>query len=645
MSSAFATSTANNLEVVLVVIYYRRIRHFQTVGHSSDGRWNPVTELRRKSDTHAPHSTEARLAQNRHISYSEALKSIYDRREAFSNANPFSARVIGQGTAFTYRQGILCVLDANTIRISNVHASSGSHEIEISSLITSIAESSSRSSSSPTTSYPAISLLYYSDGILAVHCECKGRLNHGRVFAISTALGIHQSKRVIREIHLESSYKLFVRHTPDYLYYGTFTATGSHGHREWEIRGVSLSSKHPLPACLIPLQLEKFFGTDMGSTVAFHIHNGYFHAVSNQTSFDVEELDWTSFYHCIRFPLALPVKQELKSNARVYRRQHAEGPIHDSWTDLSIQIDEVTDNPVIVESRREWQNGSSHQLRTFYMTPFNPIPDSSSGTTTPSGVRTAPALPMDDPLSELVDSSNCPNYAPKKLRETWEFHAEFQPDGENDRSFILARTKFRAYNLSCSSFLDLVEDEKCCTNSTTGPCLRIRIGSRRVAPQDWTPINLSSGPSSLSSSSTKAKLANALSVVENSTVYRHSKIKMWPPPASKCACSKRLHGIINPELPCSTDGRNKIVAGIVDERSLVYMVRTAKAYGKAEEEAPGLIIVVNFSRNVLSTAAGRSGIEGHEKVDSSIMDIDEADDVEKEKSWQWSTACQKGQCR
>ena len=228
-----------------------------------------------------------------------------------------------------------------------------------------------------------------------------------------------------------------------------------------------------------------------------------------------------------------------------------------------------------------------------------------------------PLLPPNDVYTDLLESSNRPNYAPPRRRCTWEFHPEFPPNSDiTSRSFILARTKFRAYNLPCSSFLDLVEDEKCCNDYTTGPCLRIRIGSRRVAPEDW--VSLDAPPSN-------GARANSPSIVENDTIYRHSKIRMWPPPPSKCACATRLHGILNPEL-----GRRgtRTVTGVVDERSLVYMVKAATASATTEEKEKGAIILINFARDLPETSATPAlGVE------KDVQNV-----------WHWTTDCRKGQC-
>ena len=77
------------------------------------------------------------------------------------------------------------------------------------------------------------------------------------------------------------------------------------------------------------------------------------------------------FYYYIRFYLKQPFKNALEINARIYRRQHAEDPINDSWTNLSLQVDESTNHLVIVESRREWLDGASKQYGTFYTQNIN----------------------------------------------------------------------------------------------------------------------------------------------------------------------------------------------------------------------------------------------------------------------------------
>ncbi|KAF1962210.1 hypothetical protein CC80DRAFT_542530 [Byssothecium circinans] len=564
----------------------------------------------------------ARSLQDEQASYCEALKALYERRHALSNALPFSAHVVGQGQGFCYRQGVLCILEGSIIRVSDGRVSSEALEIELCSYISAAPEASS-SSSSVTDEY-SFTLLQYSDEIITVLCERKSRPNNGRILAISTKQ--EDCNRLIRKVALESSYKLFSRHTADWLYYGTYSAVSSNGHHEWEIQGVSLTTGR----LISPFSLEGFFGTDIGSTIAFGIHEGFFYAVSNQTSFEVEEIDWTSFYHCISFPLSQPFGKNIEINKKVYRRQHKEGPIHDSWTELTLQFDDRTNKPIIVESRREWIGSSSKQLRTFYMTEFV------SKATEPAEGSPRAELPENDILTSTLDSSSKPNFSRDEPRYNPSFHPEVQLGSRPARSFILARTKLKAYDLSSNTFVDLVEDDRCCPNSSTGPCLRLRVGSRRPAPLDWEPPSSSSPYSNRTY--TPSIHPKDYQTGTGDTLYRHSAIRMWPPPADTCTCSKRLHNILNPALPSACgDGMSSMgtrsVTGILDDRALVYMLKSGRGYA-GEEGGLGVVVMVRFDREITSGKA----------KDTIPLDGEGAKGG-SELHWEWKPrACKSGTC-
>lgn len=528
---------------------------------------------------HCSHTEEAHLARSKQITYKEALTTIYDRRHALSNALPFSARVLGHGDSFLFRQGVLCVLAEGTVQVTEVHSTYNPIRLDFSNILHNISPAE-----------VSIELMNYSDHVLAVRIGKTSRSNYSRIYAISTDRNKPDSERILGMVELQEYSKTFVRHTARYLYYGTHTGWGNDGHHKWEIRGVSLDDRYPLPQCA-RLLLEDFHGTDIGSTVAFEIYNDQFHAVSNQGTYEVEEVDWTSFYHCVRFPIDSPVPAALERDARVYRRQHAEGPIHDSWTDLTLQLDERTNETIIVESRREWLQASSRQSRTFYTSLFqaSPVPPPSSSSQ--ADPTRGSILPEDDLFVALLDSSNNPNYMHTPPQYSCNRHPEFSKDATAQRSFILARTKFRAYNYSASTFLDLVEDEQCC-NNITAPCLRLRIGSRRIAP---------SSPDTRATSMALAKSPqNPTTAFEDSTQYRHPPVRMWPPPHTACPCAARLHSILNPSL---APGPRR-VTGILDERCLVYMVQPGRGHGS--RAGKGTVVCVDFSRGV---SAGEEGTQ------------------------------------
>ncbi|CAO2651985.1 Nn.00g002680.m01.CDS01 [Neocucurbitaria sp. VM-36] len=583
----------------------------------------PATcSAKRKHTLSTNYRKEARSARAEDITYRQALEAIHDRRHAFSHAYPFSARVLGQGNAFLYRQGILCMLEGDTVRISDVHATSDTIQLDLTAIIAPILESAFVSPG-----YFKVALLHYSDGILAVHAFGEGQANIDHIFAISTATHQPNAGRVIRAFHLESSSKLFVRHNAHYLYYGTHTGIGDDGHHKWEIDGISLHKNFPMPTRERPLLLENFHGTDIGSTIAFEMHNDYFYAVSNQGTFEVEEIDYTSFYHWVRFPVDQPLPEFVEKNERLYRRQHRQGPIHDSWTDLSLQLDERTNKTVIVESRREWAQASSRQSRTFYVTHLKSEEASSPSASSPTAEPSDGLLLPDDILASLVDSSNNPNYMHTPPQYSWSQHPEFSKHEVSPRSFILARTKFRAYNYSCTSFLDLVEDERCCNDPTKPPCLRLRIGSRREAPLDLPPSNPKG----------KERFDEMEPTFVDKTPYQHSPIRMWPPPASRCPCSKRLHDILSPPLP-SGSSHSISVNGVLDSRSLVYMVKPGRSYGSSDDNLMGTIVLVDFSRPIISPGTGSVASTLMSRSDSKM------EDEFKPSSWEWMPGLEK-RCR
>lgn len=464
-----------------------------------------------------------------------------------------------------------------------------------------------------------ISLMYYSDHVLAIYVESESRPNAGYIFALRIGGQVSDSSRVLAAFHVTASSKVFVRNNARYLYYGTHTGIGDDGHHKWEVSGVSLDDKFPLPDTGRPLLFENFHGTDIGSTIAFEIYNDYFYAVSNQGTFEVEEVDWTSFYHCIRFPLDKPIMKEMLKDERVYRRQHAQGPIHDSWTDLTLQISERTNEVMILESRREWAQASSRQSRTFYTSKFHVKSKHTSkeSSSTEDDADTV-LLPENDLFVDLLDSSNKPNWMPTPPQCSSSHHPEFTKTEASPRSFILAKTKFRAYNHSCTSFLDLVEDERCCNDPSKPGCLRLRVGSRHSTSLNISPLDVKG----------KGRADDTAPTFNDHVSYRNSPIRMWPPPASRCPCSKRLHDIMNPPLALGPS-HARSVTGVLDDRTLVYMVKAGRSYGASDDSALGTIVVVDFTRPYSSTPS---------RVDNN----DEA-------HWQWTTGqlrrCRSGTCR
>lgn len=258
----------------------------------------------------------------------------------------------------------------------------------------------------------------------------------------------------------------------------------------------------------LQLQLKNLPGSHVGSEIDFRIHQQFFYAVSN-CEFDLAEIDWTSFYHCLRFPIDQPDTSMIQRNDRLYRRQHDEGVIQDGWIKLNFQVDEATDELMIVEARDEFRpeyqpNGPRH-ARTWYTTKidFDQLPDALG--------------PENDPFYPLRDDKS--NYAPRQDRYAWQMHFEnLHPEYQSTLA-QLKYTKYMAYNLNTQSFLDLVLSTNC---QFDGSCLQLRAGRRR--------LQLFSTPADF---------------VMDSSIFHYNHIRNWPPPAWESELAETAHSVMS----------------------------------------------------------------------------------------------------
>jgi hypothetical protein len=335
------------------------------------------------------------------------------------------------------------------------------------------------------------SLLSYSDDILVCLCQVKELDNEVSAWLVITDLSAGEDRNQVRHpvVPLQSINKLFVRHNRSHLVYGIHSLD-EEGSREWCFTTISLTSYGELEPKIRP---KKFTGSKIDSTVTFRVYRGHFYAVSSQRL--LEGLDYTSCYHCVRYPLECPSEDTMETRKRVWRRQHTEGPINDLWSDLTLRVDEKTGDLLIVEARREWISGGSSSQRTFYTKPLSPefnspmtsFPDTPSTVSIDSSSESSPQL---QPLGEslpFVDYttylSNKENYQNKFDRRRLPRHVHKGDKTDTPKCFTISDTKLRAYNPGANAWLDLVND-KYPDPQTHLPHqrLRIRVGARRLLP-------------------------------------------------------------------------------------------------------------------------------------------------------------------
>lgn len=505
--------------------------------------------------------------------------------------------MLGFGDSFVYNEGILCYLLQDYIRVLNVYKTSKVEQVlNIGEILR-----RARFRFAPGTQGPIqLSLLHYSRGVLACLCEV---LDHPGAFLFALDITCHETWKtpILFFRSILATHNLFVRHNGLYLYYGTLSVPTPEGHFEWLLHGMNLRTGQLVDTAI---HLKHFLGSEIGQSVCFEIYGNHLYAVSNQNSLVAEEVDWTSFYCCLRISLDDGKKTPIK---RIWRRQHREGPINDSWTDLSLRMDRETGDLVIMECRREWQDGGSENFRTYYRQHLDCFNDKGEQNEQPAGPI---QLPPNEPLTSTLGPNDKPNYEPAKKRVRRHYHPEYsrEDDPSNRRDFILAKTKYHTYNLFTSSFLDIVSDpQERSTLAATPDRLRLRIGSRkRKSPIDENGDEGEKGmlyrPEYIKDGTENTPLEMSDERFESRGIY------LWPPPD---APEELL------QLLCPTNKAGRVDA-ISDERTLIYSTESAAPNGAGRP-----IILVNFDPSIRFKGLKRLGPQTiPAKKDDTPVEID-----------------------
>ena len=394
------------------------------------------------------------------------------------------------------------------------------------------------------------------------------------------------------------------RNNSEYFCVGYPTGSSADGrHHEWIWKTWSLVKPYKR---LPDLQITELAVTDLGQSLVFEIFDGFLYAVSTQTH-EVEEPEWISYYHCFRFPLNNPRPDKLERD-KIWRRQHREGPINDLWADLKLYRDEATGELQIVEARKEWKEGSSSQSRTWYRhslakafaaqddlnaccaDSIEDVEESEDMTNTDANTQpTQPTMASDVDPPFLFSTPPIDKPPPHERLET-NTHPEYSkssPPPPIINSSILAKSKYRTYIPSASTFIDLVIDDSMVgmNNKTWAQQLFFRMGSRRLA----SPLG-SDGLIHEYMIDNKTELP-----VENSEErFVDLGVKLWPPPTAP----KSLIDLLNGGSRWDDDGKQHRTFGditaMADERSVVYLVKAKGASG----DGWGRLILVNFDENI-----------------------------------------------
>ena len=519
------------------------------------------------------YSREAKLARDGRTSYAKAVTNAYHTREAFASARPFSVMILGFGSEFIYRDGVLCYIQGVSIHVLNIYEAADTEMVV--NLPPSICGPSKR-----------MKLMSYRDNVLAILCTPCSPGPKSTILAIDTSSAlIPDVQRIRLSQPVVRGSMPFIRHNSSHLIYGYHSdSVGWHGHREWQFWHFRLP--RPQEGRKLPRMISHP-GMDIGSMVVFEVIDDNFHILSNQVTLDTEEQDPMSYYHLSTYNLE-DRNQSSPETDQLARRQHREGPIHDSWTDLSLQKDESGGDFIIIETRREWQDGQSTQKRTCYFKPLKETMDVTpmlhrpplqpNTVVDPSDSRAM--TPPPDPVHSMTLTAPPPEPSPIIERNPRDYHSEYASDQPPSlqKEFRLAQTKYRRYNYSSSAFLDIVLDNQPpLHNPRLLQQVRLRVRSRRqISPlhEDGT--------------------------LSSDERFAHRNTKMWPP----LDAPPEVLDLLNPGPGVS------VLEACSDERTVVYMAGSSSS--SRQDKA---IILVNFDPTIRF---------------SGLMRLDDDDDVRTE---------------
>lgn len=512
------------------------------------------------AQSRAPATAEAAEARSTQ-KYASALRRLYKRRQAIRTAAPFTAAIVAVAESWIYVNGTLCHMSERTLRVLDLHKSSGEETIINVRALLDEAITASRGARKY-----KFQILHYAEGIIScLYIHCRPVVESWLVvFNVS-------ERKLLTTLSLDTTYKIFVRNDCNYLYFGTHSEFGDDGFRRWVLMGYDIHGGRWFDQ---KVHLLDMVGSDIGQSIAFEIIDGKFYGLSNQTSFEVDEVDWTSHYHCFRFPVAAPKPKTTERSVKdkMWRRQHAEGPIDDRWSFIRLLRDEREPTQLqVLESRKEWLAGSPGR-RNYYTTRLV-FPDKAADSedevgsprdTNPhnvgGGIIINPATETVPEVRPHTSYDLPPITPPTRPRDPYNTHAG--DDASTALMFTLSKCFIRSYHPPSQTFLDLVDDPEPGTSPDAVPRLRLRAGSRKLRPAQA----ILADPVARDPNQPHARRTARLYESGGS-----NKITFWPPAAGEAddtltdaVLLEELLRVVNPPEHAGA------VKGAWDERSLVY---------------------------------------------------------------------------
>lgn len=393
-------------------------------------------------------------------------------------------------STFIYENGVLIYGLNHEIHIRDIHRDAASEKV--------IDTNAIWKKIKPSTEPDGLVLLYYYSDLLVFRAQIVG------IWRL-IILDLYQ-KRVKLLTDLPKTETLIVRHNGLHLFVMYFS---EHYDDHWVIRKFDLIQETEIGQ---PIILEDF-GGDTRRGVCFEIFGDKLHGVSSYAT--TMDLDGDrSFYKWIC--IAPDSKLRRITAKKIFRRYHDlhEGALIDAIC-LSLQVDESTGTPMILECRHETRDLEERSCRTYY----------------------GENLPSSEEFKDYKQELHFPLLGPTRdelraYRNDKLVHPEYLSQFCEGPRFSHINTPHSIYNLSAQTFIDLINDPMSNSKAATpDKRYRLRFNSHKCTKSD----------------------------------KKHVSTQLWP--------SDDNMRLMN---PFGTSRENQVIHARADERSIIYSLSNGK---------------------------------------------------------------------
>lgn len=421
------------------------------------------------------------------------MNGIYNRTQAVANASPYSVAVIPGTSKFIYENGVLIYGLKREIRIWDIHRDVTSEKVvDLDAVLGGIIPFDQWNTY-------RLDLLYYYSDILAFRIKIFGGW---QLIVLDLCQMRVKIKRDLPEVR-----GLLVRHNGLHLF---VVVLSEEYDRHWIIRKFDLLQEIEI-GDREPTILEEF--GDFGDThrgICFEIFSDKLYGVSNHVIPMELQVD-RSFYKCI---CITPDSKSRRMTAKKIFRRYFEYEGVSRNNELSLQVDESTGKPMIIECRDEVRKLDEISCRTCYGE-YLPNPEEFNDD------EQAVDLPLPGPTKEGLRA-----YRSDKL-----IHPEYSSQSCKGPTFSLTYARYSFYNLSARTFIDLINDPVSNTAALPDKRFRLRFNSHKCTESD----------------------------------EKHISTQLWPPDNNV--------GLMN---PLGTSFEHNVVYAKADERSMIYSLTNGK---------------------------------------------------------------------